>query len=114
MVSERSDDLSKRIEWAAKWARRQGKKPMQVPKLVPEMKKAMEDFANSLESAKDADGVQNAAFEAAKKNGLKPAQFFPAVYSILLGSDRGPRLGPYVIDAGPKEVRKTLLEAIAS
>jgi len=63
---------------------------------------------------KGADEVQNAAFDAAKRNGLKPGEFFPAVYTILLGSDRGPRLGPYVIDAGPQAVGKTLRLAVSS
>jgi len=61
----------------------------------------------------DADEVQNAAFDSARKNGLKPGEFFPVVYSILLGSDRGPRLGPYVIDAGKGVVSRALLDAVS-
>ncbi|MDE1858815.1 MAG: hypothetical protein KGI26_07100, partial [Thaumarchaeota archaeon] len=68
----------------------------------------------ALERATDADSVQNAAFDAAKGNGLRPAEFFPTVYLILLGSDRGPRLGPYVVDAGKSEVSRLLLDALGS
>ncbi|MCL5672301.1 MAG: hypothetical protein M1566_02315 [Thaumarchaeota archaeon] len=60
------------------------------------------------------DSVQNAAFDAAKRQGLRPGEFFPAVYAVLLGSDRGPRLGPYVMDAGRAEVSRALLAAVGN
>jgi lysyl-tRNA synthetase class 1 len=77
------------------------------------VKKAVGDFASAIVRAKDADAIQNAAFEAAKRNGLKPGEFFPAVYGVLLGSERGPRLGPYISDAGREQVSRALLEAVA-
>ena len=113
MVDGPSEALLKRIVWASGWAKRGGQKVAVVPELSPEVRNAVEQFAKAVTMAKDADGVQNAAFEAVKANGLKPGEFFPAVYGILLGSDRGPRLGPYVIDAGRERVRGTLLEAVA-
>jgi lysyl-tRNA synthetase class 1 len=113
MVSEKSDDLSRRIVWADKWAKREGKRSVEPPPLSPDSKKAVQEFAEALPGLKDADAIQNAAFEAAKRNGLKPGEFFPVIYSILLGSDRGPRLGPYVLDAGKEEITRTLLEAAA-
>ena len=114
LVSASSEDLARRIVWASGWARREGKRAIERPELSGPARRAVEDFAKSLPEAKDADQVQNAAFDAARKNGLKPGEFFPTVYSILLGSDRGPRLGPYVIDAGKAEVSRALLEAVSS
>jgi lysyl-tRNA synthetase class 1 len=113
MISTPSDELRTRIGWAAKWAQRGERPPASKPELSPEARKAVEGFARSLVTTKDADEVQNLAFESAKKNGLKPGEFFPALYSILLGSDRGPRLGPYVMDAGQASVSRVLLEAVA-
>ena len=113
MVASASEELSKRIAWASKWDGREGRPNPQAPELAPAAKKAVAEFAAALARAKDADDIQNAAFESAKKNGLKPAEFFPAVYAILLGSDRGPRLGPYIVDAGTTAVSKALLEAVA-
>jgi lysyl-tRNA synthetase class 1 len=112
MVTRSTPDLSRRIAWARKWQRREGRAPVVVPALTTAAKRAVAEFAASVARARDADAIQNAAFDAAKNNGLKPGEFFPAVYSILLGSDRGPRLGPYVIDAGKAEVSRTLLEAV--
>ena len=112
MITTTSDDLKIRIRWAGKWAQRGERPPARMPELSPAAGRAVEDFARALMKARDADEVQNLAFDSAKKNGLKPGDFFPAVYSILLGSDRGPRLGPYVMDAGQVSVSKALLEAV--
>ena len=111
MVKEPSEGVLQRIRWAAAWAKKGGeRKPIKV-KLTPKVAKAIREFAERIPSLSSADDVQGAAFEAIRGNGLKPGDFFPAVYSILLGSDRGPRLGPYVVDAGAKPVRETLLKA---
>jgi lysyl-tRNA synthetase class 1 len=111
MVTGITDDLSERIGMAARWSAREGKPPVEAPELSAPVRKAVEEFARSLLAARDADGVQNAAFDALKRNGLKPGDFFPAVYGILLGSDRGPRLGPYVMDAGQANVSRSLHDA---
>jgi lysyl-tRNA synthetase class 1 len=113
MVTNLTPDLSTRIAWARRWELREGRRAAAAPRLTPSAKKAVREFVESLARARDAEAVQNAAFDAAKKNGLKPGEFFPAVYSILLGSDRGPRLGPYVVDAGKATVSRALLEAVA-
>ena len=113
MVSSATEDLSGRIAWASKWAGREGRPAPERPKLSPVVKKAVGDFASAIVRAKDADAIQNAAFEVAKRNGLKPGEFFPAVYGVLLGSERGPRLGPYITDAGREQVSRALLEAVA-
>jgi lysyl-tRNA synthetase class 1 len=112
MVAGPSPELARRIGWARKWETRGGKRAVEPPELPPAAKRAVKEFALAIERAPDAEAVQNAAFEAAKRSGLRPAEFFPAVYSILLGSDRGPRLGPYVVDAGKSEVSRRLLDAV--
>jgi lysyl-tRNA synthetase class 1 len=52
--------------------------------------------------------LQSEIFEIAKRNGIEPAQFFKALYKVLLGSERGPRLGPYIVDLGKDRVKETL------
>ena len=41
----------------------------------------------------DAESIHNAMYEAARTNGIEPKTAFMALYRILLGQDRGPRLG---------------------
>ena len=112
MVKESTPELSRRIAWASKWAGREERQKGEPVKVPPEVRAAVKEFAESIRRASDPDLVQNAAFEAVKKNHLKPRDFFPVVYTILLGSDRGPRLGPYVVDSGPTKVSDSLLQAI--
>jgi len=112
MAAAPTPDLSQRIAWATRWASREGAREVVRAEVPPKAKKAVEEFARELLGAKDAEGVQNAAFDAAKRNGLKAGEFFPAIYGILLGSERGPRLGPYIIDAGPEQVSRSLLDAV--
>jgi len=112
MVKSPSTDLEDRIRWAVKWAQREGRPPRPRIRLNIRTKKAIAQFAKAIQGLSDAVSIQNAAFEALKSNGLEPAQFFPQVYGILLGSDRGPRLGPYVLDYGTEAVSKALLSVV--
>ena len=106
-----SAGLERRVQWALSWSGRGGGPRKAEVRMTPKAKKAVVEFARQVASLTDAIAIQNAAFEAAKKHSLTPSEFFPAVYSILFGSDRGPRLGPYVLDAGPKAVSKAILES---
>jgi lysyl-tRNA synthetase class 1 len=112
MVKGASTELEERIRWAVKWSQREGRPPRPRVKLNIRTKKAIMQFARAIAGMSDAGSIQNAAFDAVKGNGLEPAQFFPPVYGILLGSDRGPRLGPYVLDYGTRAVSKALLSAV--
>ena len=51
-------------------------------------------------------------FEVAKKNGIKPAKLFKTLYKILIGVDRGPKLGKYITDIGNDKVISMLEEFI--
>ncbi|MGP8124331.1 MAG: lysine--tRNA ligase [Nitrososphaerales archaeon] len=114
MVGGSTPELTKRILWASKWAGREGRPSGRPVEVSPKARTALREFAGAIEKLSQPDAIQNAAFEAIKRNRLKPGDFFPVVYSILLGSDRGPRLGPYVVDSGPAAVSKALLDAVTT
>ena len=111
-----SPELLVRIRWAAAWAKREGGKGAQrEPLELSEMQaKAVVEFASAIRAAKNADEVQGAAFNAIRGNGLQPGEFFRAVYGLLLGAERGPRLGPYVMDSGPNAVAEELGKALSA
>jgi lysyl-tRNA synthetase class 1 len=111
-----SPELLTRIRWAAAWARREGGKGAQgePPELSEKQAKAVEEFAAAIRAAKTADEVQAAAFNAIRGNGIQAGEFFPAVYGLLLGAEKGPRLGPYVIDSGPGAVAEKLEKALST
>ncbi|MDQ4074051.1 MAG: lysine--tRNA ligase [Thermoproteota archaeon] len=50
--------------------------------------------------------VQNMIFNKAKGNGLEPRELFKSFYKVLINSDRGPRLGNYIVDLGIDNVTR--------
>src|SRR6266550_7230145 len=103
-------ELLTKIRWAAAWAKRLGATSTvdSLPELSEKQAKVIREFATAIRGAKNANEVQGAAFEAIRANGLQPGEFFPLVYELLLGAGKGPRLGPYIMDAGPKSVSEKL------
>jgi len=75
-------------------------------------KEAIRDLIEVIKTENDGEKLQNKIFNTAKINEMKPSKFFKLIYQILLKSERGPRLGPYIIDRGKKEVIKKLEESI--
>ena len=114
MVKEETPELAQRIKWSSAWSARAGRPEPQPVEVPAQAAKAIRQFAEAIPKCRDADQIQGAAFDALRGNGLGPQDFFPVVYSILLGSDRGPRLGPYVLDADPRKVSEKLLAALGS
>ncbi len=117
-----SPQLTERVGWAAAWAKfvnfgvesgveSDSRNAPPVIELDPKTALALREFASALASAKTPDEIQGAAFEAIRKSGTAPNSFFSAVYRILLGTERGPRLGPYILDAGTQSVAQKLLGA---
>ncbi len=76
--------------------------------LLVNEKDAITKLIEAIQIENDADKLQNKIFEVAKESEMKPSKFFRLVYNILFSSNRGPRLGPYIIDAGKTEIIKKL------
>ena len=64
---------------------------------------ALGRLAASLRGNPDAD-PQDLIYEAAKSGGVRPRDFFRMLYQIILGTTRGPRLGPLISDMGFERV----------
>jgi len=67
-----------------------------------------------IKKEKDGEKLQNKIFEVAKSQRIKPTKFFGLIYKIILNRERGPRLGPYIIDRGKGEIIKLLENSIKS
>ena len=84
---------------------------------------ALLDFADALEriageggagtDAGAADRIQGEAFSCARARGARPRDVFKALYGILVGSPRGPRLGPLIAEMGPARVCAMIREGAA-
>jgi lysyl-tRNA synthetase class 1 len=76
--------------------------------LAVEEKKAITELIRKLQTEDDPDMIQNAIFNAAKDNNIKPGAFFKTLYQVLMGAPQGPRLGPYVLAMGKQNVMAAL------
>lgn len=72
---------------------------------------AVLDLAGIISASGEEAYLQNAIFTVAKKHGLQPGQFFKTLYRLLIGSDSGPRLGPYIVAMGRENVASALAKA---
>ena len=71
-------------------------------------KKAIKQLVELLSAEKEPDDLQNAIFQIAKDNNLQVRDFFKTLYQIILSSNRGPKIGPFISDIGRKKVAQTL------
>ncbi len=81
-------------------------------KLSDEEATAVKDLIQALQVEAEEDQIQGAIFAIARKHSIPPKRFFKTLYIILLGVPEGPRLGPYVIAMGRKNVTDALKRAL--
>jgi len=105
-------DLRERIQYAVNWNLDFAEISETKAELSAQEKEAVQELAQILAAEMDADQIQTAVFNAARKHGVEPGQFFKTLYTILLGSPAGPRLGPYVIAMGRQNVVDALKRAL--
>ena len=106
-------DLKKRVEYAFNWIGDFEEIKETSTNLTSEEQEAVAELVQVLETEEDPDKIQNAIFNAAKNNGLKPGAFFRVLYAILMGAPQGPRLGPYVLAMGKQNVIAALRRVLA-
>jgi lysyl-tRNA synthetase class 1 len=106
-------NLQQRIEYASNWTRDFEEIKETTIDLTAEEKKALTELTAKLETEDDPDKIQNAIFNAAKDNGIKPGAFFKTLYQVLMGAAQGPRLGPYVLAMGKQNVIAALQRVLS-
>jgi lysyl-tRNA synthetase class 1 len=106
-----SDDLKRRISYAFNWSKDFIEITERTVDLSKEEGHAVDDLIKALQTEIDEDGIQSAVFNVARNNNIKPGKFFKIIYRILIGSPQGPRLGPYVLAMGRKNVIDALKRA---
>ncbi len=75
-------------------------------------KKALKLLVNELEveEGKEPEDIQNTIYQIAKTSDIEPKDFFRTLYQIILGTSRGPKIGPFISDIGARQVARTLSE----
>lgn len=111
LSEEEKKDLEERLWFAINWANDFEKRVEEI-KLTDDEKNALKELIEVIEKEEDGEKIQTRIFEVARKNGIKPKNFFKLLYRIILKDEKGPRLGPYIIEAGKEEIVKKLLGVI--
>ena len=76
--------------------------------LDEQTKRALKTLSDSLNSKEEPEDIQNTIYQIAKSNNLQPKDFFRILYQIILGTSRGPKIGPFISDIGRKQVARTI------
>jgi lysyl-tRNA synthetase class 1 len=111
-VDELSENLKKRMEYALNWAQDFAEIKETAIELSEQETAAVRELIQTLRSEADENQIQGAIFNIARNHGIQPKQFFKTLYTILLGTPEGPKLGPYIIAMGTKNVINALERAI--
>ncbi len=59
------------------------------------------------------DQIQTTIYNTAKSNNVLPKDVFSALYGVILGSNRGPRIGPLICDIGAEHVAQLIRERVS-
>ena len=73
-------------------------------------KKALRELSELLSQDAEPEDLQNSIYQIAKKNDVQPRDFFKILYQIILSTNRGPKIGPFIGDIGRKKVAETLAQ----
>jgi lysyl-tRNA synthetase, class I len=109
IVKEKTERILQRIELASNWAddhftltaeRADIELDESQRKAMREILDAIRSFIGSEQDPETPKNLQSRVFEIGRNNQIEPKEFFRLLYRILINSDRGPRIGNYVIDLG--------------
>jgi len=100
--------LDSRLTYARNWAEDFAEIKETTPTLSVEEKDAIRELVGVIRTRVPVDALQNSIFEVAKRHGIDSPEFFRVLYTILLGSPKGPRLGPYIEAMGHENVAQAL------
>lgn len=84
------------------------------PELSPEVLAAIERFLAEIDEGMNAEEIQSHAFEVCRSSGVKPKEFFSAVYTLLVGAKSGPRLGPLMKRLGVERAKSLIRKSISN
>ena len=78
--------------------------------LDPGFRGALRVLAGALGSEEEPEDIQGTIYSIAKSSGIQPRDFFRTLYQIILGTPRGPKIGPFIKDIGRQKVAKMISE----
>ena len=103
--------FQERLDKAINWAKDIETLTIGIVSIEDKEREAILELAGIINASNDENYLQNSVFTVAKKHNLEPGPFFKTLYRVLIGSDHGPRLGPYILAMGRENVASALAGA---
>ena len=103
-------EIEKLIEIAGNFSNEFDQQEKSQVELNDTTRKALKILIDALNAEEEPEDIQNTIYQIAKSNEIQPKDFFKILYQIILGTSRGPKIGPFISDIGRKQVAKTLSE----
>lgn len=72
--------------------------------MLLELLEELENFKGRENLEDSPKNLQSKIFEIARNKGIEPKELFKILYNILINTDKGPRIGNYIIDLGIERV----------
>jgi len=110
VIKNPQPEIEKLIELAGNYADEFDKQEKAEIDLDERAKKALKELTTALDTEEEPEDIQNTIYQIAKSNDMQPKDFFKILYQIILGTSRGPKIGPFISDIGRKQVAKTISE----
>jgi lysyl-tRNA synthetase, class I len=110
-VDPKDPRFEERFDKAMNWAKEVETITTGIGSVDEKEREAILELAGVINASNDENYLQNSVFTIAKKHNLEPGSFFKTLYRVLIGSDHGPRLGPYILAMGRENVASALAGA---
>ena len=107
-IKEESPEINELITLAGNYADDFGQVEKVELQIDDTTKKALDKLSEVLGAENEPEDLQNVIYQIAKSNEIPPKEFFKTLYQIILGSNRGPKIGPFILDIGRKKVAETI------
>ena len=114
VVKDKTPDIINKIQLASNWihdhlASTEEKFDIIMnnknKKALMELSQILKTFIGCEHALEAAKTLLTKIFEIARNNEMEPKEFFMLLYRILINSDRGPKIGGYVLDLGIERSR---------
>ncbi|MGC8812125.1 MAG: lysine--tRNA ligase [Candidatus Aenigmatarchaeota archaeon] len=101
---ELTEDLKRKLEFAKNWVEDE-KTEIEI-EISEKEKQAIKELIERIEKEENGKRLQTEIFEISRNHGIKPADFFKLLYKIILRAEKGPRLGPYMVEVKDEAIKK--------
>ena len=107
------DDFFKRLfHHALNYASEMGPEVSAELPVKQAVKDAIISFAKSISERMSSEEIQRLAFSTARRHEISARDFFSSIYTLLLGKDRGPKLGPLIERLGAHRAQSLILKSL--